>query len=65
MIRIENTMVFAELSPKQKVQIVQTLQANGHTVGFLGDGMNDLPAIVESHVGHICRYCRGSCQRER
>lgn len=50
-IRIENTMVFAELSPKQKVQIVQTLQANGHTVGFLGDGMNDLPAIVESHVG--------------
>lgn len=49
--RIENTMVFAELSPKQKVTIVQTLQANGHTVGFLGDGMNDLPAIVESDVG--------------
>src|SRR5699024_8872194 len=51
LIRIENTTVFAELSPKQKVLIVQTLQTNGHTVGFLGDGMNDLPAIVESDVG--------------
>ena len=50
-IKIERTTVFAELSPKQKVQIVQALQTNGHTVGFLGDGMNDLPAIVESDVG--------------
>lgn len=50
-LRIENTTVFAELSPKQKVQIVSTLQENGHTVGFLGDGMNDLPAIVEADVG--------------
>lgn len=50
-IRIERATVFAELSPKQKVQILQTLQGNGHTVGFLGDGMNDLPAIVESDVG--------------
>ncbi len=50
-IRIENTTIFAELSPKQKASIVQILQDNGHTVGFLGDGMNDLPAIVESDVG--------------
>ncbi|MGI5959128.1 MAG: magnesium-translocating P-type ATPase [Massiliimalia sp.] len=50
-IRIEHTTIFAELSPKQKVRVLQTLQANGHTVGFLGDGMNDLPAIVESDVG--------------
>lgn len=50
-VRIENTTVFSELSPKQKAQIVQTLQTNGHTVGFLGDGMNDLPAMVESDVG--------------
>lgn len=50
-ISIEHTILFAELSPKQKVQVLQTLQANGHTVGFLGDGMNDLPAIVESDVG--------------
>lgn len=30
---------------------METLRSNGHTVGFLGDGMNDLPAIVESDVG--------------
>lgn len=50
-LRIEHTAVFSELSPQQKVQIVQTLRDNGHTVGFLGDGMNDLPAMVESDVG--------------
>lgn len=50
-IKIEHTTLFAELSPRQKVQVVQLLRANGHTVGFLGDGMNDLPAIVEADVG--------------
>lgn len=49
--RIETARVFSELTPKQKAEIVKTLQANGHTVGFLGDGMNDLPAMVESDVG--------------
>ena len=49
--RIERTAVFAELSPKQKARVVAVLRANGHTVGFLGDGMNDLPAILESDVG--------------
>ena len=50
-VKVERTTLFAELSPKQKVQVVQLLRANGHTVGFLGDGMNDLPAIVEADVG--------------
>lgn len=50
-IRIEQTTVFAELSPKQKARIVETLQSNGHTVGFLGDGMNDLPAMIQADVG--------------
>lgn len=49
--RIERTAVFAELSPRQKARVVAVLRANGHTVGFLGDGMNDLPAILESDVG--------------
>lgn len=48
---IENTTVFAQLSPKQKAEIVRILQTNGHTVGYLGDGMNDLPAITESDAG--------------
>ncbi len=48
---IEKNNVFAELSPKQKMRIVEILQENSHTVGFLGDGMNDLPAIVQADVG--------------
>lgn len=50
-IRIEQTDIFAEVSPRQKRYILQVLQANGHTVGFLGDGMNDLPAITQADVG--------------
>ena len=50
-IQIEQTTMFAELSPKQKANIVKVLQSNGHSVGFLGDGMNDLPAITEADVG--------------
>ncbi len=50
-ISVEKTSVFTELSPKQKAKIVKVLQENGHTVGFLGDGMNDLPAIIQSDVG--------------
>ncbi len=48
---IEKNNVFAELSPKQKMRIVEILQENSHTVGFLGDGMNDLPAMVQADVG--------------
>ena len=48
---VEKVDVFAELSPKQKALIVDTLESNGHTVGFLGDGMNDLPAIIQADVG--------------
>ena len=50
-IKIEQTLIFAELSPAQKAKIVSVLQSNGHTVGFLADGMNDLPAVLQSDVG--------------
>lgn len=50
-VQIEKTSVFAELSPRQKEQIVSMLQSNGHTVGYLGDGMNDLPAVTSADVG--------------
>lgn len=50
-LRLERTTVFAELSPRQKARILHTLQENGHTVGFLGDGMNDLPAMLQADVG--------------
>lgn len=48
---VEKTDVFAELNPGQKVRILAALRENGHTVGFLGDGMNDIPAISEADVG--------------
>ena len=48
---VEESTIFAKLSPMQKVRIVKALQANGHTVGFLGDGINDAAALKESDVG--------------
>ncbi|MDN7601598.1 magnesium-translocating P-type ATPase [Burkholderia gladioli] len=48
---VERTTVFAKLTPMQKSRIVTTLQANGHTVGFLGDGINDAPALRDADVG--------------
>lgn len=47
----EKTDVFAELSPKQKAVLVEKLQSAGHTAGFLGDGINDLPALLQANVG--------------
>lgn len=49
--RIDNISVFAKLSPLQKVRIVNVLQAKGHTVGFLGDGINDAGALKNADVG--------------
>ncbi|MDR0996179.1 MAG: magnesium-translocating P-type ATPase [Zoogloeaceae bacterium] len=43
--------VFARLSPEHKARIVRTLKRAGHVVGFLGDGINDAPALREADVG--------------
>lgn len=48
---VEKCNVFTGLSPKQKETLVEILHTNGHTVGFLGDGMNDLPAVIQADVG--------------
>jgi P-type Mg2+ transporter len=47
----ERTTVFARLSPTQKEQIIQALQSRNHVVGFLGDGINDAPALKRADVG--------------
>ena len=47
----ESATVLARLSPAQKEQIIQALQAKGHVVGFLGDGINDAPALKKADVG--------------
>jgi Mg2+-importing ATPase len=43
--------VFARVSPAEKHRIVRALKANGHTVGFLGDGINDAPSLHGADVG--------------
>ena len=43
--------VFVKLSPVQKEQIVRALQQSGHVVGFMGDGINDAPALKAADVG--------------
>lgn len=48
---VEETNVFAKLSPNQKTRVVSALRKNGHTVGFMGDGINDAAAMTESDVG--------------
>ena len=43
--------VFARVTPSQKLQIIEELQKQGHTVGFLGDGINDIPSLHNADVG--------------
>jgi P-type Mg2+ transporter len=43
--------VFVKLSPMQKEQIVRDLRKSGHVVGFMGDGINDAPALKAADVG--------------
>ena len=43
--------VFVKLSPVQKEQVVRDLRRNGHVVGFIGDGINDAPALKAADVG--------------
>ncbi|WP_425480233.1 magnesium-translocating P-type ATPase [Dyella monticola] len=48
---VRRTTVFAKMSPLQKARVVTSLRRQGHTVGFLGDGINDAPALREADVG--------------
>jgi Mg2+-importing ATPase len=45
------TSVFARLDPMQKERVVRALHARGHVVGFMGDGINDAPALKAADVG--------------
>ncbi len=47
----ELTTIFAKMSPLQKSRVIRALQKNGHTVGYLGDGINDAAALKDADVG--------------
>jgi P-type Mg2+ transporter len=49
--RAERTELFVEVDPQQKERIVRALQRTGHAVGYLGDGINDAPALHSADVG--------------
>lgn len=51
MTAVETCSIFSKLTPIQKAEIIQLLQANKNTVGFLGDGINDAAALRESDIG--------------
>ncbi|MEW2563426.1 magnesium-translocating P-type ATPase [Streptomyces griseorubiginosus] len=53
------TTVFARCTPEHKTRITRALQTGGHTVGFLGDGVNDLPALRTADVGLAPRDAAG------
>ncbi|MBJ2157430.1 magnesium-translocating P-type ATPase [Variovorax sp. IB41] len=48
---VEQHHVFAKLTPAHKERIVHALHANGHVVGFMGDGINDAPALRAADIG--------------
>ena len=49
--KAETTSVFAKLAPEQKARVIRALHRKGHVVGFLGDGINDGPALKAADVG--------------
>ncbi|MCL5003682.1 MAG: magnesium-translocating P-type ATPase [Patescibacteria group bacterium] len=49
--KISRYNIFARVNPEQKLRIIKILQNLGHTVGYLGDGVNDVPALHNADVG--------------
>jgi Mg2+-importing ATPase len=48
---VENANIFAKITPAHKLRIIQALKKCGHTVGYMGDGVNDAPALHAADVG--------------
>lgn len=48
---LKDTNIFVKLSPIQKARIVRLLKTNGNVVGYMGDGINDSPSLINSDVG--------------
>lgn len=50
-VRVRETNLFCRVTPAQKNRIILSLKAQGHTVGYLGDGINDAPSLRSADVG--------------
>ena len=48
---VEKTTIFARLNPDLKVRVISALRANGHVVGYMGDGINDAPSLRAADIG--------------
>ncbi|MFH0773361.1 MAG: magnesium-translocating P-type ATPase [bacterium] len=49
--KVDETTVFARVNPEQKLRIIFALKKNGHVVGYMGDGINDIPSLHSADVG--------------
>ena len=61
-VRVQTVDAFGRLAPDQKSRIVKALQANGQVVGFLGDGINDAPALKAADIGLSVEGATGVAQ---
>jgi len=48
---VERTTIFARVDPEQKLRVIKAMQKNKHVVGYMGDGVNDAPALRAADVG--------------
>lgn len=49
--KVDATTIFARVNPQQKLRIILALKKNGHVVGYMGDGINDIPSLHSADVG--------------
>lgn len=50
-VKVDKTTIFARFSPDQKNRVIMALRANGHVVGYMGDGINDAPSLQSADIG--------------